>query len=125
MVTIGQYDVPWINNAQCDQLLGTSRPKTLQDIENSDYWREIFTQWIHFIDGHGYSGVEDLYERWNADPKGAPRDELKLAGRAGDLRQHFYDDLGIVKEAEREWRKDSGAGEQMLNDKLSELGLKL
>jgi hypothetical protein len=123
MVEIGQYDVPWINNAQCDKLLGNPRPKTLQEIENNDYWREIFDQWITFIDAHGYAGVKDIYERWNADPKGAPRDELKAAGRFGDLRQHFYDDLGLVKAAERQWRQDSGAEAQMLADKLKDAGL--
>lgn len=117
MVQIGDYTCDWIDDQELGQLLGNARPKTLQDIENDPYWGTIFRKWVTWLDGNGYSGVKAIYDRWEADPKGDARDELKTAGN-GDLRNQFYEAVGEVKAHARAWDRESGAAEKRIDDAL-------
>lgn len=102
MATIGEYTFDWITDDEAKQLLGNSRPKTLKDIEKDGYWNAIFARWAR-EKGHG-----DLYDKWQADPDGSARDDLKSGG-SGDLRNDFYEDLGNVKAALRIDEKNTGS----------------
>src|SRR5262249_28413330 len=110
---IGSYTFDWIDDAEVGNLLGNPRPKTLQDIENSPFWGQIFERWVN---SRGDGELMAKYAAWRGDPPGPARSALKEHG--GDLRQQFDDDLGGVKAAIRQHDIDSGAAEQRIDDAL-------
>ena len=115
MAKLGEFTFDWITDAQVQELLGKSRPKTLKDIEKDDYWGEIFGQWVGFQEANGFAGIQAIYDRWRENPDGPERDALKNAGN-DDVRKQFYDDLGTVKTAARLWDRQSGAAEKRIDD---------
>ena len=90
----GEVVCEFMTDAELDELLGTPRPKTLADIEKSDYWKRIFESWIKLQS----SDVQSAYSEYLSDPKGKARDRLKEAGPNGDLRADFYEAVGKVKD---------------------------
>src|SRR5581483_2851659 len=109
----------FLTNDQKDNLLGNPRPKTIKDIENDAYWRAVFGQWV----GTQSTAVQQAYEQYLADPNGDARDQLKTAGDHGDLRNDFYEEVGLVKARMRQWEQQTGVGADILHDKFDELGL--
>jgi hypothetical protein len=113
VATIGNYTFDWIDDAEVPNMLGNPRPKTLQDIENSPYWSQIFERWVNC---KGDAALMAKYTACRGDPKGQARSDLKDHG--GDVRQRFYDDLGGVKAAIRQHDIDSGQAEKRIDDAL-------
>jgi hypothetical protein len=110
-------DIPWFTEST-DNLLGNPRPSTLQDIEKDQYWLNLFNAYCHA------KGAGPQFDAWAAAGygNGAERDALKAAQAptetkgTKDIREAFRADLGFVKAAVRESkRQQEGLGEELHN----------
>jgi hypothetical protein len=113
------FNCNFMDDDEKDRLLGNPRPKTLKDIEDSTYWSGVFSKWISYQG----SDVQAAYNDYLADRNGDAREMLKKAGPNGDLRNDFYEEVGLVKAQMRQWERDTGTGAEILGDTLREAGL--
>jgi hypothetical protein len=90
MARVGGQEFTWIEDDDVEWIMGNPRPKTLADIENDHLWDKVFRQWVQAQS----NVVQDAYAKWQDDPKGDARDELKNLG----VRDTFYKDVGSLKE---------------------------
>jgi hypothetical protein len=109
------FDFPWFNE-DLGSLLGNPRPSTLQDIEKSEYWGNLFRDYCYT------KGAGPRHAAWvNAENKNGPqRDALKQVQVQTEtkgtleIREAFRADLGFVKTVYREKQKqDEGLGKEI------------